>query len=159
VAQAAMLAAINSLAPASAKVATCHHLKFCADLSALDDTVIDRTRVLIEVDGTHIPINVGTIASIKGQTHDATLILQTAFGNMKPFGKFADALKTTTVKSWGSMESSLLANFYVAATRPKKLLAIAAEASQISEAHKNLMKLSGWKVIELGASVTEETQP
>jgi hypothetical protein len=92
---------------------------------------------------------VGTIASIKGQTHDATLVLQTSFGNMKPYGKFADAMKAAEGKSWGSKESMLLANFYVAMTRPRQLLAIAAEASQLSEAHRNLMKLSGWNIIDI----------
>jgi DNA helicase-2/ATP-dependent DNA helicase PcrA len=149
VAQAALVAALGPVAPATAKVATCHHLTFCADPSQLDEAVSDRTRVLIDVEGMQVPINVGTIASIKGQTHDATLILQTAFGNMKPFGKFADALKATTAKTWGPMESSLLANFYVAATRPRRLLAIAAEASQISEAHRNLMTLSGWTIVDI----------
>jgi len=150
-AQTKMLLALAPLNPADAKVSTCHHVKFSADLSAQDGSLSDKSRVLISVEGTGIPINVGTIASIKGQTLDATLILQTAFSNMKPFYKFAEALKATTAKSWGPKESTLLANFYVAASRPRKLLAIAGETAQISDAHRNLMKLSGWNIIDVPA--------
>jgi DNA helicase II / ATP-dependent DNA helicase PcrA len=156
-AQAAVLSALAPLNPASSKIADCHHLKFCPNPLALDEAVGDKTCASIDVEGTNILINIGTIASIKGQTHDATLILQTAFGNMKPFGKFADALNATTAKSWGPKESTLLANFYVAATRPRKLLAIAAEKSQISGAHRNHMMQSGWTIIDLVAPPTTAT--
>ncbi|CFX24702.1 protein of unknown function [Candidatus Filomicrobium marinum] len=156
-AQIALLAALGPLNPASLKVTTCHQLSICTDPSAPVDVASDRSRVLINVEGANIPINVGTIASIKGQTHDATLILQTAFFNMKPFGKFAEALKATTAKSWGPKESTLLANFYVAASRPRRLLAVAAETSQISEEHRNLMTLSGWTIVDVQAPPTAAT--
>ena len=145
--QAAILLALAPLTPNSAKISTCEHLKF--SVGAPSEFSADKSRVLVDVEGTPIGINVGTIASIKGQTHDATLILQTSFSNIKPFGKFAEALKATTARTWGLKESTLLANFYVAATRPKRLLAIAADSSQISEAHRNLMNLSGWTIIDI----------
>lgn len=154
-AQTALVAALCQIAPVSTKVATCHHLKFSRASSLADQSFSDRTRLLIDVDGIKVPINVGTIASIKGQTHDATLILQTAFGNMKPVAKFVDALRANTSKAWGPQERALLANFYVAATRPRKLLAIAAEASQINDAHKKLLALSGWNVVELSIPEAE----
>lgn len=51
------------------------------------------------------------------------------------------------MRKLGPKEASLLANFYVATTRPRRLLAVAAQADQINDKDRNLLKLSGWTIL------------
>lgn len=148
-AKASLLAGLATFAPDLSLFETCGNLQFAGDPQTIEQTTTDGAYEIFDISGTKVRINVGTIASIKGQTHDATLLLQTSYFNIRPFGKFAEALNAKTTKKWGPKEASLLANFYVATTRPRKLLAVAAQADQIGEKDRNLLKLSGWTILEI----------
>lgn len=106
-------------------------------------------RVVVDVDGEPVTIRVGTIASVKGQTHDATLVLDTEFRKMHSVAK---AIKQVAAgpgkkKAPGSEERKILANMYVAATRPRRLLGLACADRVVSKADLDAIRAHGWDVI------------
>lgn len=147
-----LFATLAPLAPIAGMVTTCEHIKFGGNTVLTGGkTATDENHQIFDVDGAKVKINVGTIASIKGQTHDATLLLQTSFANIHPFKKFTEAMSATTAKVWGSTEASLLANFYVALTRPRRLLAIAARTDQITTVSRSALMRGGWQITDIPA--------
>jgi hypothetical protein len=112
---------------------------------------LDLHRIIVDVDGSRVTIRVGTIASIKGQTHDATLILDTDFRSMKSVQKavkhaFARGAKKGRL---GIYQEQIIANVYVAATRPRRLLALACRADGFGAVERGEALARGWHVIEV----------
>ena len=91
-------------------------------------------------------MNVGTVASVKGQTHDATLLVHTSLGKMKLAKKVAEALVTRNVITRVPEEIKLLTNAFVAATRPRYLLALAAPVVTHASGRAIDFQQNGWQV-------------
>jgi superfamily I DNA/RNA helicase len=98
-------------------------------------------------------IRVGSIHSVKGETHTATLVLDTFFRKHH----------LTTLKPWllgtkagGSSESDALASrlrqHYVAMTRPSHLLCLAMREDGLSGNDIPNLKGRGWRVARVGPS-------
>jgi hypothetical protein len=107
-----------------------------------------------------IPMEVSTIHGVKGETHDATLVLETKFGalfdvkEMLPFlinpalerPVFDPAHATTHA----SIRASFMKKIYVATTRARQLVCIAIHRDRISQQERAaLTDQRGWSFVDL----------
>ncbi|WP_343655616.1 UvrD-helicase domain-containing protein [Paraburkholderia caribensis] len=94
------------------------------------------------------PIHVATIASVKGETHLATLVLESCrnrkfdLAGMLPFfcGSETAANETHEEKLWSLM------NIFVASSRPRRLLAFAMHADRATAPSRASLIAKGWDV-------------
>nr|WP_272508310.1 UvrD-helicase domain-containing protein [Paenisporosarcina quisquiliarum] len=95
-----------------------------------------------------LQIHLNTVAGVKGETHTATLFLETCYYT-DDVRTLIDYFKGQNKKSKiGKREISALKHTYVAMSRPTHLLCIAAQKSSI-DGHEKELKLAGWELIEL----------
>ncbi len=97
--------------------------------------------------GKFIDIKVGTIHSAKGETHTATLYLETYYRKKHEGDRLIDFLKgsynTKLADKTEHIESLKMA--YVGMTRPSHFLCVAMHQSRIAE-HEDELEKSGWKI-------------
>lgn len=97
--------------------------------------------------GRKVSIRVGSIHSVKGQTHTATLVLET-FWNQHNLELLLPWLtkKEHGGKSAGIQQRDRLKLHYVAMTRPTHLLCLAMKQDVLKYEHMDIIKNSGWQV-------------
>lgn len=104
-----------------------------------------------------IPVRVGSIHSIKGETHAATLILDT-YNNARYVEKLMPWLtgkRQNLAKRLPEADRSRLATCYVAMTRPTHLLAIAAPIGSLGKTatarlkNQKALEERGWKLVNV----------
>ncbi|NQY38238.1 MAG: ATP-dependent helicase [Alteromonadaceae bacterium] len=104
-----------------------------------------------EKNGREISIKVGSIHSVKGHTHTATLVFET-FWNDHNLEKLLPWIYGDT-KGWnkknGERQKNRLKSHYVAMTRPTHLLCLAMKRSSVDNDALVLLKKNGWKVREI----------
>ncbi len=103
-------------------------------------------------DGKNISIEVATVHSVKGETHTATLYVET-FYKKYDIERLIDYLvKKETDKSkkkkMGKEELKALKIAYVGMSRPSNLLCVAAHKDSI-ETHEEAFVKAGWEVVKL----------
>jgi len=105
-------------------------------------------------------IELSTIHGVKGETHDATLIVETKnhtfdIETMLPYltGELPNADHANpqlpdkpNAQRRFKPNKVFMRQFYVAMSRPKHLLCLAMHSDRISEEHKKLLLKNGWKV-------------
>ncbi len=96
-----------------------------------------------------VNIRLGSITSIEGETHDATLVLET-FWDEHDLARLLDWL-TGAECGWssGARQKTRLKTHYVAMTRPKRLLCLAMPVKSLGGDPDPLIKqleLRGWQV-------------
>lgn len=92
-------------------------------------------------------IHLGTIASIKGRTHDYSLVLETNEGQKMDV---AEALKRAFGGAKGKVGTQLsraLVNVFVGATRPRHGLVMATRTDALPETLTGEIKKAGWQVV------------
>lgn len=106
-------------------------------------------------EGRSVPVHVATIASVKGETHLATLVLeahahparshdlQAALGSIAGGAPLSARANDST--------RSLYRNLYVAASRPSHLLCLAMNRERAPEQHVRTLRDMGWLVVEINA--------
>lgn len=97
---------------------------------------------------TGIEIKIDTIASVKGETHDATLLVET-YMRSKDLKKFLKLIANDsfTEKQWEKIiEDDRLNNIYVAMTRPKHLLCLAMHKDSFEEKYRENLENLGWQI-------------
>lgn len=105
---------------------------------------IEKIDTIFTCSKTNIKIEISTIAGVKGETHDATLLLETYKGG-KDLDKFLPYISNQSyAKKY--REHAKLSNLYVAMTRPKHLLCLAMHESSFNDEHANALKNLGWKI-------------
>ncbi|MES2239408.1 MAG: UvrD-helicase domain-containing protein [Bacteroidota bacterium] len=95
----------------------------------------------------HVPIEVATVHSVKGETHRATLYLETSFH--KPCGEYLlDQLTGVAYvrKKAASRKEMCLKVAHVGMSRPTHLLCVALNETLVEENRKALEE-NGWKII------------
>lgn len=104
-----------------------------------------------EKNGRAVSIKVGSIHSVKGQTHTATLVLETFWNghNLEKLLPWISGKSTGWKKKDGSRQKSRLKSHYVAMTRPTHLLCLAMKRSSIDNDDLVLLKKNGWKIREI----------
>lgn len=118
-----------------------------------------------ERDGLSCDIEVATIHSVKGETHDATLVLETYFNKNHDLKKTIPFLFAATNDCASADENTKehLKRVYVAMTRPRSLLCLALRKDHLGNSAKatevTLKKLiaKGWRINDLAGDVNKST--
>ena len=105
-----------------------------------------------------VDIRLGTVHSVKGQSHVATLLLSTNWYGMHSAKSMMPWLLGEKVNGTGvgSRDKQRLLNSFVAMTRPSQLLCLAVPQCALGgEAHKNVQRLKsqGWRVAVVGNGI------
>lgn len=96
----------------------------------------------------HIPVEIGTVHSVKGETHKATLYMETAYHG-KTCGEYLIeqlcGVPYTPPKKRSKYKESCLKIAHVGMSRPTHLLCLALNKELVEE-NKERLKNKGWKV-------------
>jgi DNA helicase-2/ATP-dependent DNA helicase PcrA len=124
-------------------------ISYVAPSAVADDQSMSVNTYVEKVDGRDICIEVDTIHSVKGETHAATLILETKFHeyDVHQMLDYIIGIKNTTPT--GVRKPKFMKQLYVAMTRPKHLIGIAIDQSRFSEAKQTIAIANGWNVVDL----------
>jgi hypothetical protein len=143
-----------------------------AGVAAVEE-VVDSPAVLAPMPGNAMRhedgfgIELSTIHGVKGETHDATLVMETKnycfdLGVMVPYlagERPSDAHPNAQI---GENARSRRANkqfmrqFYVAMSRPRHLLCLALHSDRLSADHERLLRDKGWTVLRLSPDSQED---
>lgn len=92
-----------------------------------------------------------TIHGVKGQTHDATLVLETKFSRSMDVGTLINNFSDSGAKRKGNPQSKkFMKQLYVAMSRPKSVLCIAVHKDSIT-GHEDKLSNMGWKIEIVGS--------
>lgn len=101
----------------------------------------------VESNGKNFSINIGTIASVKGETHFATLVLETfnstSFDVSKLLPLFCD--ESVASEYTDSVSRSHIKNLFVATSRPTRILCLAVHQERLKK-YEEKIKKKGWSV-------------
>jgi len=112
----------------------------------------DARRCTVEHEGRSVTIRVGTVASMKGETHLATLVLESHGGLSKRFD-LEEALPVLAGEPLDPKASALLKgqfrSLYVAMSRPSRMLCLAMNKSRAAQLHIDALTANGWQVVHV----------
>lgn len=94
-------------------------------------------------------IEVGTIHSVKGETHDATLILETKLRKddlQEMLPHFIDASIDSPTIAW---QKNFMRKLYVAGSRPRHLLCLALHKDHVDKEKARALVAQGWRLTVL----------
>ena len=114
-----------------------------------DDEFVSANMYVEKVNGRNIGIEVDTIHSVKGETHSATLLLETKFHEYDVHQMLDYIVGVKKTKPTGVRKPKFMKQLYVAMTRPKHLIGIAIDSSRIPDEKRELAIANGWKVVDL----------
>jgi hypothetical protein len=107
-----------------------------------------------------VRIELATIHSVKGETHDATLLLETKYQKLFDLKEMlphiidhalpAPIFDPAHPKTHISIRASFMKKAYVAASRPKHVLGFAMGRERINDAQRQSLMDAGWNIIDLG---------
>jgi hypothetical protein len=145
-----MFDAVAELLPAGTTLANFAALPVFAEpgLQAVPDG--ERKICAVEHDGRRLDVQIGSLASMKGETHLATLVLESYGWPGKRFD-VAEALPVIAgiaVRDPKLKESHLsqYRNLYVGMSRPTSFLCLSANAERVTDACKAALVDLGWVV-------------
>lgn len=98
-------------------------------------------------------LRLGSIASVKGQTHDATLVVQTTsskVSDVKLALEVAAGHKKVTIKNPNLLKSAT--NVFVGATRPRQILCLALPEKDLSPELRTAVEGWGWSIHRCGST-------
>ena len=95
-------------------------------------------------------LHVSTIASVKGETHLATLVLESCRNSVHDLTSVLPYLLQTqsSVSASTDVLKAQLMNIFVAASRPRKLLAFAMHGDRINAEDRTKWKARGWRIAD-----------
>jgi hypothetical protein len=138
--------------------AIAEYLAYVDQASELQDESVLPGNLYLGASG--VPIEVSTIHGVKGETHDATLVLETKFrtlfdvAEMLPF--LIDPLRERPVfdpahpTTHASIRASFMKKMYVATTRARQLVCIAMHRDRISQqCRTTLTDQKGWSFVDI----------
>jgi DNA helicase-2/ATP-dependent DNA helicase PcrA len=124
-------------------------ISYVAPSAAADEQSVSANTYVEKVDGRDICIELDTIHSVKGETHAATLILETKFYEYDVHQMLDYIIGIKNITPTGVRKPKFMKQLYVAMTRPKHLIGIAIDESRFPEAKRALAIANGWNVVDL----------
>jgi len=113
-----------------------------------NDEKCEQNKISIEINNKNIEMEVATIHSIKGETHAATLVVETTFGRSHDISKVFTYLVNQQPPKPTSQTIKFMKQIYVAMTRPRHLVCLAVHKKNINQ-HLALAEHKGWKIVDL----------
>jgi len=109
------------------------------------------TRCEISFQGRCLDIGLGTVAGMKGETHAASLILESYGGSSRKFDvalglEYIAGKPAKNISKLPKTQQAQMRNLYVAMSRPTRLLCLAANESRVSQALRDALVLKGWHI-------------
>lgn len=95
-----------------------------------------------------VDIELSTIHGVKGETHDATLVLETFYkaADVKQMlGYMVEPSKERLKKN----QKKFMKQLYIAVSRPKHLLCLAMHQDNIKDKQRTSLAAAGWKVVDI----------
>ena len=92
---------------------------------------------------------VTTIHAVKGETHAATLVLETKFHQKDIATLVQHILNEDRNKPRGARKIKFMKQLYVALTRPEHLLCLAMDKSDFPSSLVSVREHAGWKIRDL----------
>lgn len=144
---------VASLAPLiSTASASDDFLVWDSEAPAIDAMPTERRNTYEHlVDGRSVAIDLNTIAGVKGETHDATLVLTSSRSKLYDLKEALGPLSGTAAARARATIPPQLMNLFVGITRPKSLLCLAIVADHMTDAQKSALISNGWLVRDLRA--------
>lgn len=108
---------------------------------------------IINIDG--ITLHIGTVHSVKGETHTATLYLETEYQNSKDIKRVLPCFYGNRIKEERPIYLKSLKIVYVGFSRPTHFLCVAVNEKSLDENPKNRNKIkekirqNGWVIINI----------
>jgi hypothetical protein len=101
--------------------------------------------------GREVSIQAGSIHSVKGQTHTATLVLETFWydHNLELILPWFTKKKHGWKKADGVRQEARLKLHYVAMTRPTHLLCLAMKRGVLNDEDMGVIRDRGWRVLQV----------
>ncbi|MBP8853403.1 MAG: UvrD-helicase domain-containing protein, partial [Moraxellaceae bacterium] len=101
--------------------------------------------------GREIDLGVGTVAGMKGETHAASLVLESYGGSSRKFDvalglEYITGLASKDLRRLPKTQLAQMRNLYVAMSRPTALLCLAANESRVSVELRNALIAKGWNI-------------
>lgn len=151
--KAALFAALQPLLPLTMSPATFSAMALFEIPEDAGVLGFDSHSCIVERAGRQVRVQIGTVASVKGETHLATLLLESHGGQSKKFDlemALSNLCGQTPVSTgWSALVQGQYRNMYVAMSRPSRLLCLAMNSARADAAHVAAMKTQGWLVEEI----------
>ena len=96
-------------------------------------------------------IDIATIASVKGETHAATLVLESFFNKRYDVADMLPFLcgEKSSVGVTHAQTLKFLHNMFVAATRPRRYLAFAIHCGRLQAQQRSQLLARGWSIVDV----------
>ncbi|MFC5389229.1 UvrD-helicase domain-containing protein [Brevundimonas bullata] len=121
-----------------------------SEAPAVDDKPTERRNTYEHLgDGRSVAIDLNTIAGVKGETHDATLVLTSSKSKLYDVKEALGPLSGTAAARAKTTIPPQLMNLFVGITRPKSLLCLAVVADHMTEPQKTALIGNGWLIQDL----------
>lgn len=110
---------------------------------------VSANKISTDVSGRKIENEVATIHAVKGETHAATLVLETKF-HSNDLGLLIDYILAENIaQPTASRKIKFMKQLYVAFSRPEHLLCLAMDKSGFPPEHVGKQDYAGWKICDL----------
>ncbi|KVG53491.1 UvrD-helicase domain-containing protein [Burkholderia territorii] len=101
--------------------------------------------------GRSLQIDVGTVASMKGETHSASLVLESYGGISRKFDvalglEYIAGIPSKALAKLPKTQQAQMRNLYVAMSRPTSLLCLAANESRVPQKICDALAKKGWQI-------------
>lgn len=121
---------------------------------AKSDSCLSNNSVVVSHSGKTVSIEVGTTASVKGETHLATLVLDGIVHHLRrhDIGAAMESIANgSPIPSGPKSIKGAYRGLYVGMSRPTKLLAIATHRDRVTAPHLAALESNGWRVVDMCA--------
>lgn len=127
-------------------------------LSIFEDTGVSvvpttaaTTRCQVTYQGRSLDFGLGTVAGMKGETHAASLVLESYGGTSRKFDvalglEYIAGVASKELTKLPKTQQAQMRNLYVAMSRPTKLLCLAANASRVPQSLRDTLASKGWHI-------------
>ncbi|HHX4060237.1 MAG: hypothetical protein ACN6QT_27930 [Burkholderia contaminans] len=101
--------------------------------------------------GRSIQFDLGTVASMKGETHSASLVLESYGGNSRKFDvalglEYIAGMPSKALAKLPKTQQAQMRNLYVAMSRPTTLLCLAANENRVPQKIRDALAKKGWHI-------------
>lgn len=127
-------------------------------LSVFEDTGVSAaltaaatTRCQVTHHGRSLDFGLGTVAGMKGETHAASLVLESYGGTSRKFDvalglEYIAGVASKELAKLPKTQQAQMRNLYVAMSRPTKLLCLAANESRVPQSLRDILADKGWHI-------------
>lgn len=109
------------------------------------------TRCEVTHQGRGLDFGLGTIAGMKGETHAASLVLESYGGSSRKFDvalglEYIAGKAKKEISKLSKTQQAQMRNLYVAMSRPATLLCLAANESRVPQSLRHALSVKGWHI-------------